>query len=37
LGLAYASDEESSSLASLAALGTTVVMNYLHTGRYIPD
>ncbi len=37
LGLTYSPDEESSSLASLAALGTTVVMNYLHTGRYIPD
>ncbi|NLT65563.1 MAG: hypothetical protein GXX84_03065 [Acidobacteria bacterium] len=28
-------DQEISSMASLAALGTTVVMNYLHTGRYI--
>ncbi len=30
-------EEESSRLASLTALGTAVVMNYLHTGRYIPD
>ncbi len=30
-------EEESFKLASLTALGTTVVMNYLHTGRYIPD
>ena len=37
LGLSVLPDEESYSLASLAALGTTVVMNYLHTGRYIPD
>ena len=37
LGLTVVPDEESYSLASLAALGTTVVMNYLHTGRYIPD
>ena len=37
LGLCLSPDEESYSLASLAALGTTVVMNYLHTGRYIPD
>jgi hypothetical protein len=37
LRLALSPDEESYSLASLAALGTTVVMNYLHTGRYIPD
>jgi hypothetical protein len=37
LGLSLSPDEESYSLASLAALGTTVVMNYLHTGRYIPD
>jgi hypothetical protein len=37
LGLSLSHDEESLSLASLAALGTTVVMNYLHTGRYIPD
>ena len=37
LGLCLSPDEESYSLASLATLGTTVVMNYLHTGRYIPD
>ncbi len=37
LGLSLLPDEESYSMASLAALGTTVVMNYLHTGRYIPD
>jgi hypothetical protein len=29
--------EESYCLASLTSLGTSVVMNYLHTGRYIPD
>jgi hypothetical protein len=29
--------KESRSLASLASLGTTVVMNYMHTGRYILD
>lgn len=29
--------KESHSLASLTSLGTSVVMNYLHTGRYIPD
>jgi hypothetical protein len=37
LGLLLLSDDESYCLASLASLGTTVVMNYLHTGRYIPD
>jgi hypothetical protein len=37
LNLSLLPDEESYSLASLASLGTTVVMNYLHTGRYIPD
>jgi hypothetical protein len=37
LSLSLPPDEESVSLASLTALGTTVVMNYLHTGRYIPD
>jgi hypothetical protein len=37
LQLSMAPDDESYSLASLAALGTTVVMNYLHTGRYISD
>jgi hypothetical protein len=37
LELFFLPEEESYSLASLAALGTTVVMNYLHTGRYIPD
>jgi hypothetical protein len=37
LGLALPNEDESYRLASIAALGTTVVMNYLHTGRYIPD
>ena len=37
LELALAAEGESYSLASLTALGTAVVMNYLHTGRYIPD
>lgn len=37
LDLVLSSEEESFSLASLAALGTSVVMNYLHTGRYIAD
>lgn len=37
LKLALPQDQESYGLASLTALGTTVVMNYLHTGRYIPD
>jgi hypothetical protein len=37
LNLKLPPEEESYSLASLTALGTTVVMNYLHTGRYIPD
>jgi hypothetical protein len=37
LGLSLLPDEEGYSLASLTALGTTVVMNYLHTGRYISD
>jgi Putative zinc-binding metallo-peptidase len=37
LGLSLAPEAEGCSLASLAALGTTVVMNYLHTGRYISD
>jgi hypothetical protein len=37
LHLSLSPDEESYGLASLTALGTTVVMNYLHTGRYIPD
>jgi hypothetical protein len=37
LRLFLSTDEESYSLASLCALGTTVVMNYLHTGRYITD
>jgi len=37
LELATAAEGESYSLASLTALGTAVVMNYLHTGRYIPD
>jgi hypothetical protein len=37
LRLSVAPEDENCSLASLTALGTTVVMNYLHTGRYIPD
>ncbi len=37
LGLDFPAEEEAFRLASLTALGTTVVMNYLHTGRYIPD
>ena len=37
LKLALPLEEEGYGLASLAALGTTVVMNYIHTGRYIPD
>jgi hypothetical protein len=37
LNLLFASGEEGYCLASVAALGTTVVMNYIHTGRYIPD
>ncbi len=37
LGLSMSPDEVTYKLASLSALGTTVVMNYLHTGRYIPD
>ena len=37
LGLFLSAEEETASLVSLASLGTTVVMNYLHTGRYIPD
>jgi hypothetical protein len=37
LKLVLPAEDESFSLASIAALGTTVVMNYLHTGRYIPD
>jgi hypothetical protein len=37
LGLKLPADDEKFRLASLTALGTTVVMNYLHTGRYIPD
>jgi hypothetical protein len=37
LHLALSAADEAYSLASLTALGTTVVMNYLHTGRYIPD
>jgi hypothetical protein len=37
LGLHLSPEDESCSLASLTSLGTTVVMNYLHTGRYIPD
>lgn len=37
LGLLLSPDEEACSLAALATLGTTVVMNYLHTGRYISD
>jgi hypothetical protein len=37
LELFLSPDEESFCLASLSSLGTTVVMNYLHTGRYIAD
>lgn len=37
LQLSLLPDDETSSLVSLASLGTTVVMNYLHTGRYISD
>jgi hypothetical protein len=37
LGLTVPADDDPYPLASLASLGTTVVMNYLHTGRYIPD
>jgi hypothetical protein len=37
LNLVVPSEQECASLASISALGTTVVMNYLHTGRYIPD
>jgi hypothetical protein len=37
LGLVLTQEDESLRLASLTALGTTVVMNYLHTGRYIAD
>jgi hypothetical protein len=35
--LEFPVEEESYRLASLTSLGTSVVMNYLHTGRYIPD
>ena len=37
LGLTVNTEDESLPLASVTALGTAVVMNYLHTGRYIPD
>jgi len=37
LGLFLSPEEETTSLIALATLGTAVVMNYLHTGRYIPD
>jgi hypothetical protein len=37
LALSLSPSDESYCLASLASLGTTVVMNYLHTGRYIAD
>jgi hypothetical protein len=37
LNLSLSPDEESCSLASLASLGTAIVMNFLHTGRYISD
>jgi hypothetical protein len=37
LELNLAPEDEPFRLASVAALGTTVVMNYRHTGRYIPD
>jgi hypothetical protein len=37
LELSLSPHEQSYCLASLTSLGTTIVMNYLHTGRYIPD
>ena len=37
LELSLPTEEEKYRLSSLTALGTTVVMNYLHSGRYIPD
>jgi hypothetical protein len=37
LSLSLPAEDEKYRLASLTALGTTVVMNYLHTGRFIPD
>jgi hypothetical protein len=37
LELKLPADDETYRLASLTSLGTAVVMNYLHTGRYIPD
>jgi len=37
LNLYLPAGQQSRCLASISSLGTTVVMNYLHTGRYIPD
>jgi hypothetical protein len=37
LGLHLPASKQSRCLASITSLGTTVVMNHLHTGRYIPD
>jgi len=37
LKLSLSAEDEPYRLASVSALGTTVVMNYLHTGRYIAD
>ncbi len=37
LDLVFSAGDEGSRLASVAALGTTIIMNYIHTGRYIPD
>jgi hypothetical protein len=37
LELSLPPGDQSYCLASLTSLGTSVVMNYLHTGRYIPD
>ncbi|HSW39121.1 MAG TPA: putative zinc-binding metallopeptidase [Acidobacteriota bacterium] len=37
LKLVIQGDKECHCLASLSSLGTAIVMNYLHTGRYIPD
>ena len=37
LQLVQVPGRESHNLASLASLGTAIVMNYIHTGRYISD
>lgn len=37
LALTYLPDDEMLRLSALTALGTAIVMNYLHTGRYIAD